>query len=143
MKSRSKFSKIDPVIVQLGTTTRTQQHFKDECDINLILAKYKKTGVLTHVSRARERYGDFSDYSGLADKMDVMVRANQAFELLPAELRNRFGNSVPAFLQYIEDPRHLDECVALGIYDKPKADVVTPPQTPSAPDPQDPPTSKK
>lgn len=127
---RSRLSPQRHSILPRGEDSRTQQHMRDECDINKILAKYHRTGVITHVNRAKERFGDFGQYGGLAEKLDVLAKAEQAFAMLPATIRNAVGNDIGSFLRYIEDPRHFDECVSWGIYDPPpKApDVVTPPQ---------------
>ena len=37
--------------------TRTKQSFKKECDINVIMAKYQKTGAITHFSNHQQQYG--------------------------------------------------------------------------------------
>ena len=41
---------------------RAKQAFKDQCDINRILDKAKKTGVLSHVNKYEQHYGDFADF---------------------------------------------------------------------------------
>lgn len=112
-----------PLVVCDPSKSRTQQHFKDECDINKILAKYKKTGVVTHVKRARALFGDFSELAPHAENMDKVAKATQAFEALPAELRNEFKNSIPGFFKYISDPKNKDQCVKWGIFDPPKVEV--------------------
>lgn len=137
---RSKFSHIDPVVAPVGDNARFQPQFVAECDINNIVAKYRKTGVVSHVNQARQRFGEFSQFAGLADAWEPVLQANSAFESLPAELRNKFGNSPKSFLAFIDDPDNFQECVALGIYDPlPKDEsVVTPP--PAAPAPDAPPS---
>jgi len=117
---RNKFSVFSKPVVEPGKPSRTQQHFKDDCDINKILAKYKKTGVLDHVRRAREIYGDFSQYTSAAENMDKVAKANSMFESLPAELRTKhFNNSIQGFLSYIGDPQNVEQCYQWGIYDRP------------------------
>lgn len=123
MKFRHKFSVVEskPLARPPSGNSRVQQHFKDEVDINNILAKYKKTGVITHVARARKLYGDFTQVKDVAEAMDVSARAKSIFEELPAEIRNRFKNSIPGFFEYIGKEENLEECYKLGIYDRPKA----------------------
>lgn len=144
---RSKFSKVDPVVAPVsGKTGPFQPQFIAECDVNNIVAKYKRDGVIHHVTKARERFGDFSQYAGLADTYAPVLQANSAFELLPAELRSKFDNSVEGFLRFIDDPDNFQECVSLGIYDAlPKAEPVATPSSasPAPPDPKDPSSSPK
>ena len=37
----------------------TQQQFQAECDVNNILAKYKKTGQISHLAKHNGNFGDF------------------------------------------------------------------------------------
>jgi len=119
MNIRNKFSPRVPVYAPPSDgTSRVQEHFKDEVDINKIVAKYRKTGVITHVQRVKEKYGEFLDIFDVAGQLDKVAKANQAFDQLPSELRNKVGNSIPKFLEYIQDPQNLDQCVKWGIYKK-------------------------
>lgn len=40
---------------------RTHQSFKDECDINNIVATYARTGIVPHMARGKPQYGDVPD----------------------------------------------------------------------------------
>ena len=42
------------------STAMTKQSFKDECDINKIMAKFQKTGALNHYAKHAPQYGDAS-----------------------------------------------------------------------------------
>lgn len=118
-KVRNRFSPRVAVIHRHDGVTRTQVHFQDGCNINNILKKYKKTGVIEHVNRARAMYGDFSEYKDVAQNLDKTAKAVQLFESLPAELRNEFKNSIPGFFEFVGDAKNFDRCVELGIFDKP------------------------
>lgn len=37
----------------------TKSEFKNECDINLIVKRFDKTGLITHVSNMSPIFGDF------------------------------------------------------------------------------------
>lgn len=147
-KIRNKFSKFAKPVLVTGPG-RTQQHFKDECDINKILAKYRKTGVVEHVTRARAIYGDFSQVKSAAENFDIVAKATAMFDMIPATIRNQFGNDIPSFLRFIDDPANFDQCVKWGIYDKPKvekpseAPTPAPPAEPAAPEPSPEPKKKK
>lgn len=76
------------------------QSFKDQCDINRILDKAKRAGVVSHISQYGGQYGDFTGF----DYESAMVRiaeANSMFYDLPAEVRAEFGNKPSAFLTFV------------------------------------------
>lgn len=93
----------------------THQSFKDECDINNIIKKYKRTGVLTHVTSAVGQYGDYSSVPDFHEAMNIVARAQQEFELLPAALRKRFANDPAQFLDFVGNEANLPEMRSLGL----------------------------
>lgn len=130
-KVRNRFSDRVAVIAMEGES-RTQQHFRESVDINNILAKYRKTGIIEHVKRAKERYGDFSELAEYGKNMDKVAKAQQSFEMLPAELRNQFQNNIPKFFEYIQKEENKEQCIKWGIFDAPKEPKAG---TPAAADP--------
>jgi len=129
---RGKFSTRERIIAFNDHVSRTQQHFKDEVNINTILAKYQKTGIVSHVRAAQAKYGDFTQLGEFADHMQTIATAQEAFEALPAKLRNDFGNSPQGFFQFIKDPQNFDACVSYGIF-QPKPKLEGTPSTPPVP----------
>lgn len=99
--------------------SRTHQSFSKDADINVIMGKYRKTGVLvdpTLVSSSRRpQFGDFSDLPDYSVMMSRMVRAQQDFLSLPAELRARFSNDVGQCLDFLADPKNVEEAVKLSL----------------------------
>lgn len=122
---------VRPIVT--GGEDKCQQHFKDECDINKIIAKYNKTGILQHVTKARAMYGDFTQFAPFAENMDKVAKATQLFDDLPAELRNHFGNSIPGFFNFITQEKNRQQCIEWGIFDPPpKKEEPQAPTPPSA-----------
>jgi hypothetical protein len=76
---------------------RTQQSFKDECDINNIMARYLRTGQLP-ASNREPVYLDTTAFDFQAAQ-DLVARARGEFSLLPADERDSFGNSVELWLE--------------------------------------------
>lgn len=105
--------------------TMTQQAFKAECEINNILRKYDKTGLITHVSGAVAQYGDFSEVNEYQESLNMVINAQNAFMALPSDIRKRFGNDPGAFFEFATDPSNNDEMVRLGLAQAP---VVTAPE---------------
>lgn len=101
---------------------RTRQSFKEECDINNIMARFSRTGVLDFVNRLEPRYGDVTglDYQ---QAMDVVATARSMFEDLPSALRARFENDPAQLLDFMADPANRDEAVKLGLSPRPESDA--------------------
>lgn len=95
--------------------SRTKQSFVEQCDINTIMKKFLKTGIVEHVERVNGQYGDFVGALEYHEAYNAVIAADQAFKLLPAELRNRFKNDVPAFLAFVHDPANEAEMIELGL----------------------------
>lgn len=93
---------------------RTKQAHKDECDINQILARYRKTGVLDFAQRHEPQYGDVTAIDFQA-AMNTVANANSMFANLPAHMRARFHNSAPEFLAFVGDPENREEAEKLGL----------------------------
>lgn len=77
---------------------RTQQSFKNDCDINQIMARYLRTGQLPQSNR-EPVYLDTTAYD-FQEAADLVARARGEFSLLPAEERDSFGNSVELWLDH-------------------------------------------
>lgn len=92
----------------------TVQSFKDECDINKIMARYVKTGVITHLNPAEPRYG-FAPAGDFLGAMSLVTQAQQSFDELPAEVRRKFDNDPGKFLDFIDDPANEAELAEMGL----------------------------
>ena len=113
---------------------RTKQSFADECDINNIMAKYQKTGAITHVNRHGAQY-DFATSTDFTEAMRTVVTAQNMFDGLPSSIRTRFANDPAQFLDFVQDANNTAEMKKLGL-------IATdqPPEIPSDEKPEDTPT---
>lgn len=95
----------------------TEQAHKMQCDVNSIIAKYDKQGVIQHVSRFEADYGDMT---GLDFKtaQDTVINAQKQFDALPSDLRKYFQNSPQALLTFMEDEGNRDKAIELGLISK-------------------------
>ncbi|WNK14018.1 MAG: internal scaffolding protein [Microvirus sp.] len=98
--------------------SRTHQEYRDECDLNKIMDKYRHTGVLPAarlgVTPAQPRYGDFRgvDYHAA---QTIIADANQRFEALPAVVRDRFRNEPVNMIKFLQDSNNRAEAEKLGL----------------------------
>lgn len=95
--------------------SRTKQSFKEECNVNSILDRYRRTGQLTHVRVSLGQYGDFTQFNDYQEAINLVLDAQQQFDQLPAHLRERFGNSPEHLIRFVADPNNYQEALKLGI----------------------------
>lgn len=97
----------------------TQQSFAKDADINNIMSRYAKTGVLVNpLDPDSDRSPMFMDVSGIGDFQQVQDRVQAigaAFMTLPAAVRARFHNAPAEAIDFIADARNLKESVELGL----------------------------
>ena len=104
----------------------TQQHFKDETDINNILRQFNVTGMLPEAPLS-PRYGDFSGIVDYHSALNAVIAAEDSFMTLPAQIRARFENDPAQLIDFLGDENNRSEAENLGLLDKPKAEsTVTP-----------------
>lgn len=93
----------------------TQQHFKDECDVNHILGKYSVDAIAQHAELYKGQYGDFSDIPDYQCALNRVLEADEAFMSLPANVRVKFDNDPGKFLEFVDNPANKDEMKSLGL----------------------------
>lgn len=125
MFSRSTIRERVPSALSFSGLGRTKQAHKDECDVNKIVRRFEKTGVLSHVAATQASYGDFSPIE-YRDAVEMVMKAEQAFMDLPARVRARFGNDPGEFLAAAENPGMRAEFEALGLLEKAPGSVDIP-----------------
>ena len=94
--------------------TLTQQHFKDECDINNILRQFNVTGLLPE-STLSPRYGDFTGIGDYHTALNRVIAAEAEFMALPAQIRSRFDNDPANLINFLDNEENKQEAIALGL----------------------------
>lgn len=97
----------------------TKQSFKDECDINVLMRRYEKTGLVDHVNTHQGNYGDFINAPDFHSAMNQIMAAEDMFMSLPSRIRARFANDPAAFLEFAQDPSNAEEMQSLGLIPAP------------------------
>ncbi len=100
--------------------TRAKQSFKAECDINVIMAKYKARGIVTHVTKYQGHYADLPNEVDFHANLQSVMDAKAAFDSLPSKIRERFHNDPAEFLGFVQNPDNQSEIDALGLGLNPK-----------------------
>jgi len=94
--------------------TRTQQHHKEECDINVILERFGKTGQLP-INAISGTYGDFSGVHDYHTALNTLIAAESEFDALPAKIRAKFANEPANLIEFLNDPKNKNEAIELGL----------------------------
>lgn len=112
-----------------------KQSSKDECDINIIMAKYAKTGLLEHLNEHKGDYGNFEHTTDFLESQIIVHDAQQMFATIPAGIRKQFDNDPGQFLAFVTNDENHDEMVEMGLANATPKDIsVTPPEGSDPPD---------
>lgn len=94
---------------------RTHQSMADECNVNKIMAKFERDGVLSHVAQYEGNYGDFTGAMDYHAALNQVIQAGEMFMSLPASVRREFENDPGLFLDFCEDPENEDAMREMGL----------------------------
>ena len=93
---------------------RTQQHQKDECDINLIIKRHTPEQIALMATQNEGQYGDATSIDYHAAQ-NIIANANTMFNDLPSEIRNQFDNDPALFLDFTSNEENYAEMRKMGI----------------------------
>jgi len=93
---------------------KTDQSQALDCDVNRILDRFSKTGVLPGVN-TESVYADVSDAPTYQEALHIVMNAEKQFNSLDAKTRKKFDNDPLSFLQFVEDPKNLQELSKMGL----------------------------
>lgn len=111
---RGPYSKKARIKTPSGGPSRTKQSFKKECDINNIMAKYQKTGLIDHYNSNKGEYG-FATSADFRQCQETLLAAESQFAALPSKMRRKFDESPEQFLAFCEDPTNRSEMALMGL----------------------------
>jgi len=92
----------------------TKQSEAAACDVNNIIRKYDRTGVLTHLQQAQAVYADVSEIGSYLEAVQTVESAHSRFYELPSGLRAHFSNDPAEFVDWSREatPEDRDELFA-------------------------------
>lgn len=92
-----------------------RQEFADECDINVIMARYERTGEVP-LGGKQPRYVDLAGApQTLMETLQLLKEAEEAFMRLPAKVRREFDNDPVAFADFAMDEENLPQMREWGL----------------------------
>jgi len=96
----------------------TQQHFKHEVNINTIIAKFNKTGILGDGQAAVPRYADVSLFGDFREAQEKIQMGKDAFMALPFEVRKLAGNDPQRVWEVLTNPANRGILEEAGVLEK-------------------------
>jgi len=109
----------------------TEQSHKDEVNVNTIMRKAMRTGLLPQRGNPGF-YGDFSNVTDYFDAVNRVKEAEASFMTLPADIRKRFDNEPGKLLAFLDNASNEDEARELGILPPLPSEAPVEPETPVA-----------
>lgn len=134
-KIYSRFKKPPSEGLSEFSPTRTQQHFKDETDINKIIQRAINTGDTTvFTTTQRAQYYDVSSFDGYQEALNRIADVEDDFYSLPSKVRKEFDNDPDKYVAFMADPANVARAVELGLLEGgEKAETTVSPSGPSDP----------
>ena len=94
----------------------TLQSMAAECDINKIMERFARDGLVTHVAEWGGDYGDFVNApQSYHEALNQVLDAEDMFMTLPAHVREKYENDPGRFLEAVQDPEKREELQELGV----------------------------
>lgn len=91
---------VDPVV--RSGVSRTKQSFREEVDINRIVAKARAGQAVTHLSKGVPTFMDVSEVGDYKGALDMLRNADAFFAALPSKVRAEFDNDPAVFLDSVD-----------------------------------------
>jgi phage internal scaffolding protein len=111
---------VHPVIDIDPAEDQTQQHFERETNINSIVNRYQKTGVLPTALIREVQFGEVGP--DLVQSLNKIKAAKEQFMQMPAKIREEFRNDPDVFMRFLADPHNYSKAVELGIVEERKVE---------------------
>lgn len=93
---------------------RTQQHFKEEVDVNTIARRFGLTNT-DRIPISPDVFRDFTGVGHFQDLANQLAQAGEAFDRLPSDVRRRFDNNPAAFVDFAVDAKNIDQMREWGL----------------------------
>lgn len=94
--------------------SRTKANLADNLDVNKIIKRFQKTGILQKLVDLEGIYGEI-DSMELRDALEKVNKAENMFMDVPSKIRNMFDNDAGAFIDYATNPANIQQLRDWGL----------------------------
>jgi len=116
-KCKAPKNQARPGDIKFTKPSRTKRAFKDDYDLNHVIQRYHKTGILPQMRSDQPTYGDYSNPIDYQEAQNKIMLANDLFGALPARIRRDFDDDPATFLAFASNPDNQEELVQMGLAD--------------------------
>ena len=110
----------------------TEQQYAEESKMLNKIKKYDSQGFFDSINRNAGQFNDFTQVRDLADAIEQIEEARDAFQTIPSDVRKRFNNSPSEFFEFASKESNYGELVKLGLATQEIVDNLAPGQSPVA-----------
>lgn len=104
-------------------SSRTKQSFRDQVNINTIIKKHRRTGMIRHLNAKKPFYGDVSHITDYQTALETVKNAENLFMNMSSEIRERFQNDPQQMIDFLNNVDNREEAIKLGmVLKKPEND---------------------
>lgn len=135
MRFRTNHATVAETGVTFVEPSQTQQHFKEECDVDNILQKYNATGFLVDpfTPKRPQQWGDFSAVTDFQTAQNQICAIQEMFSQLPSRVRAQFDNDPSKLAAFMADEKNWPAAAELGLIELPSNSNEKAPSGDSAP----------
>lgn len=100
---------------------RVDQTGADAVDLNRVMKRFEKTGQIEELiklgagTEAGLGYDDFTNAPDFQSAMDIYNHGREQFAKLDAKVRARFEGNAALFMEFVSDPKNIDEMELMGL----------------------------
>jgi len=102
------------VLVCPEEENRTEQHHKDEVNINNIVKRHGHELIAKTAALQQFKYDDVVG-NDFQETMNIIIKAQDSFQSVPSDIRKQFNNNPAEFMDYIHNPENKEQLVAWGM----------------------------
>jgi len=122
---RGRFSEVESKGLDTGTETKVQQHLQQSTDINQIVGRYKKTGLLQstmakNMTQPTQPVFGVYPFNDFQDAYNHVQQVKQDFMRLPARVRARFDNNPANVVRFVDNADNAVEAIKMGLFKMPE-----------------------
>lgn len=107
--------------IDCGGASKTDQTYAKSANINNIIKKFQKTGILPNTV-GQAVYADVSSIPSLEQAHETLRIAREAFASLPSDVRKLMDNDPLKMEMWLSDENNIDLALKYGLLEK-KAQV--------------------
>ncbi len=108
------------VVTVNRSPSKTDPSMQDECNVNLIMDRFHRTGQISHLANAQGIFADVSNVVDLLGSMQRIESAKAGFAALSPQLRSFFKNKMENMVAFLADSQNDELAIEMGLKVAPK-----------------------